>query len=88
MSRNSLARIALETMRKYSMIDTGDGVVVGVSGGPDSVSLLHFLNSIAPRYSLKLHIAHVNHMIRGVGADEDALFVEELAQSLSIPFTV
>lgn len=83
-----LDRIAIDTVRRYSMIDYGDGVVVGVSGGPDSVALLHFLNWIAPRYNLKLHIAHVNHMIRGAGADEDERFVEELARSLGIPITV
>ncbi len=88
MGRNDLDRIAMKTVRKYSMIDHGDGVVVGVSGGPDSVALLHFLNSIASRYSLQLHIAHINHMIRGAGADEDERFVEELARSLSIPITV
>ncbi len=88
MNRDGLARIALETMDKYSMLETGDGVVVGVSGGPDSVALLHFLRSIAPRYSLKLHIAHVHHMIRGADADGDALFVEELARSFGIPCTV
>ena len=88
MGASILDRIAMDTVRKYSMIDYGDGVVVGVSGGPDSVALLHFLNSIAPRYNLKLHMAHVNHMIRGADADEDERFVEELARSLGIPITV
>lgn len=88
MGQSDLDRIAMDTVRKYSMIDYGDGVVVGVSGGPDSVALLHFLKSIAPRCNLKLHIAHVNHMIRGAGADEDERFVEELACSLGIPITV
>lgn len=88
MGASDLDRIAMGTMRKYSMVDHGDGVVVGVSGGPDSVALLHFLNSIASQYNLKLHIAHINHMIRGAGADEDERFVEELARSLGIPITV
>ncbi len=88
MGASDLDRIAMDTVRRYSMIDYGDGVVVGVSGGPDSVALLYFLNSIASRYSLKLHIAHLNHMIRGAGADEDERFVEKLACSLGIPITV
>jgi tRNA(Ile)-lysidine synthase len=88
MGRNDLDRIAMQTVRKYSMIGYGDGVVVGVSGGPDSVALLHFLSSIAPQYNLRLHVAHVNHMIRGASADEDERFVEELARSLGIPVTV
>ena len=57
MGAGVLDSIAMDTVRKYSMIDYGDGVVVGVSGGPDSVALLHFLFSIASRYNLKLHIA-------------------------------
>jgi len=88
MGASVLGRIAMDTVRKYSMIDYGDGVVVGVSGGPDSVALLHFLFSIASRYNLKLHIAHVNHMIRGASADEDERFVGEMACSLGIPITV
>jgi len=88
MGAGVLDSIAMDTVRKYSMIDYGDGVVVGVSGGPDSVALLHFLFSIASRYNLKLHIAHVNHMIRGAGADEDERFVGEMACSLGIPITV
>ncbi|HPU75050.1 MAG TPA: tRNA lysidine(34) synthetase TilS [Bacillota bacterium] len=88
MGSNGLVRIAMDTVRKYSMIDRGDGVVVGVSGGPDSVALLHFLSSIAREYNLQLHVAHVNHMIRGASADEDERFVSELARSLGIPVTV
>ena len=52
MGQSDLDRIAMDTVRKYSMIDYGDGVVVGVSGGPDSVALLHFLKSIADRKSV------------------------------------
>jgi len=66
----------------------GDLVVVGVSGGADSVALLHVLNSLSSRLKLKLHVAHLNHRLRGEEADEDAAFVEAEAASLDLPFTL
>lgn len=73
---------------RHSMIDKGDGIVIGVSGGPDSVALLFFLLDMAKEYDLRLHIAHVNHMIRGADADADADYVEKLAESLRVPVTI
>lgn len=72
----------------YRMLEKGDRVVVGVSGGPDSVALLHILHSLAAEYMLVLHVAHLNHMFRGKDAEEDARFVEEFAGSLGLPCTV
>ena len=51
------------------MLQTGDGVVVGVSGGADSVCLLRVLVALREKYELKLASVHVNHMIRGQAAD-------------------
>lgn len=78
----------LTTIQKYRMLSTGDNVLVAVSGGPDSVALLHFLKRIEPIYNLSLHVFHLNHEIRGKEADEDAKFVAELAARLAVPATL
>jgi len=77
----------LSTIRKHQMLNRGDKVLVAVSGGPDSVALLYFLNQIRPVYDLTLHVFHLNHMIRGREAAEDAQFVVEFANKLGVPST-
>lgn len=64
----------LETIKKYDMIRKGDKVVVAVSGGPDSMSLLNSLLKIKEIIGFKIVVAHVNHMIRDV-ADEETEYV-------------
>ncbi len=69
--------------------DIRDGpIVVGVSGGVDSVCLAHILARVAAARGLTPHIVHVHHGIRGADADEDAAFVRALARDLHIPFTL
>jgi tRNA(Ile)-lysidine synthase len=63
-------------------------VVVGVSGGPDSLCLLHILRRLSPELSLNLHVAHLNHQMRGEEADADAAFVARLAAEWNLPATV
>jgi len=70
------------------MLRSGDRVVVGVSGGPDSMALLYVLNQIKKKYSLVLKIAHLNHGFRGKEAQKEAQFVEDIAQKLEIPCEV
>ena len=69
----------------HGMLKPKDSVVVGVSGGPDSVALLHILLKFAPRFSLKLGIAHLNHCLRQQDSDKDAKFVESLAKAFDLP---
>lgn len=78
---------ALETIRKYDMLKADDSVLVSVSGGPDSVALLHFLFSVRTELDIKLHVFHLNHLIRGEVSFEDAAFVEELANQLDLPIS-
>lgn len=71
------------------MINEGDRIVLGLSGGADSVCLLLLLLDIAPRYGLSnrdIYAVHVNHMIRGIEADCDEEFVRELCQSKQVGF--
>jgi tRNA(Ile)-lysidine synthase len=67
------------------MLVPGDGVVVGVSGGPDSAALIHCLAALRPSWSLRLVVAHLNHQLRGAASRKDALFVEGLARRLGLP---
>ncbi|MDD5567646.1 MAG: tRNA lysidine(34) synthetase TilS [Candidatus Omnitrophica bacterium] len=76
-----------ETIRKYDLIRRGDTVLVGVSGGPDSVTLLYLLKSLSAFLGFKLQIAHLNHMLRR-DSSEDAEFVRLLGLKLGIPVTI
>ena len=67
------------------MLKPKDSVIIGVSGGPDSVALLHILLNFVSRFSLKLGIAHLNHCLRQQDSDKDAKFVESLAKTLDLP---
>lgn len=82
-----LPRTVRGTIEKYGMLRRGETVVVAVSGGPDSVALLHVLDSLKSMYGLKLHVAHLEHGIRGKESVEDRKFVEDLCRSLSLPYT-
>lgn len=73
---------------KYQLVTRGDGVVLGVSGGADSLALLHALRALRDEFDLRLHIAHLNHQLRGPDSDEDAEFVAALAREWKIPATV
>ena len=77
-----------QTIRKFDMLSFNDRVLIGVSGGPDSVTLLNVLLSFKKRYSLSFFIAHLNHMLRGKESDEDVNFVKNLAQKLDLPCEV
>lgn len=75
-------------LRRHRMLTPGAAVVVGVSGGPDSLCLLHLLHRLAPAWSLRLHAAHLNHGLRGAEADADADFVAAVAAEWGVPCTV
>ena len=80
---NEKAKKAIE---KYAMLKKGDRVIVGLSGGADSVCLLHFLNSIKSEYDLTIVSAHINHGIRGEEAENDALFSKNFSEKLNVQF--
>jgi tRNA(Ile)-lysidine synthase len=79
-----LLKDAVALMKNYRMLKRGDRVVVGVSGGADSVSLLHFLCSLREKLDLTICAAHLNHSFRGDEADKDARFVEQLSLNLGV----
>jgi tRNA(Ile)-lysidine synthase len=73
------------TISRYNMIPAGTRLAVAVSGGADSVFLLHYL---ASRGDGALSVAHINHGLREDESDKDEIFVQELAAQLRVPFHV
>jgi tRNA(Ile)-lysidine synthase len=70
-------------IRQFGLLKPGDSVLLAVSGGPDSVALLHLFHEyLQHRYKLKISIAHLNHGVRGRSADRDQRFVQALGKSL------
>lgn len=67
------------------MFRSGQSVVVGVSGGPDSLCLLDILVTIAHTYGLRLHIAHINYRLRGADSDRDEQLVRARASAYGLP---
>ena len=73
-------------IQKHRLIEQGDTLIVGVSGGPDSLALLHFLHRHRQQYQIDIICAHVDHMFRGHQSFEDLLYVEKICKTLDIPF--
>ena len=79
-------RTVEQTIANLGMFKAGDNVLAAVSGGPDSVALLHILLELAPKYAFRLGIAHLNHGLRQDNSDRDAEFVASLSGRLGLPF--
>ncbi len=77
-----------ENIKEYRMIEPGDLVIVAVSGGPDSLALLHILRVLQPDLAFRLYVAHVDHCLRGRQAEEEACWVRETAREWGLPCTV
>ena len=82
----SLPRRVRNFCASFNLMLPADRVLVAVSGGPDSVALLHLLFDLREELQLHLEVAHLQHGIRGEEAKEDARFVSELAEKLGVPF--
>lgn len=74
----------LKTINKYNLIEENDKIVVGVSGGADSICLLHFLNKMKSELKIEIFAVHINHCMRGEEAEEDTRFVQKFCQNLNI----
>lgn len=73
----------LQTIKKYNLIKKGDSIVIGVSGGPDSICLLHILNELKNELNFKIYVAHINHMIRKE-ADEETEYVKNFCKNIEV----
>ena len=76
----------LSTINKHNLISDGDKIVIGLSGGPDSVCLLHILNRLKEKLDIELYVAHLNHQIRGIEAQKDALYVSTICEEMGITY--
>jgi tRNA(Ile)-lysidine synthase len=85
----TLAARALATIRRHRMLPRGGRVVVALSGGPDSVALVHLLRELDAAGELVLAgLAHFNHQLRGAAAEADEAFCRSLAREQSLPIDV
>lgn len=78
----------LSVIKKYNMLENCDRIVVGLSGGADSVCLLSVLNSLKAEYGFSLVAAHINHGIRGAEAQRDEENCKRLCESLNVPLEI
>ncbi len=88
MGSRSLVDRVKKTIERFSLIEEGMGVLVGLSGGIDSVVLFHLLLELAPLYGWKVEAAHFHHGLRGEEADRDQSFVEALAEEWGVHLEV
>ena len=75
----------LDTINKYNLIESGDKIVLGVSGGPDSVCMLVCLNKLKAKLNFDIVVAHINHLIRE-DSTEDEQYVENTSKKMGIKF--
>lgn len=80
---NMLEDRVLDTITKYNMIQDNDKVVIGVSGGPDSIALLTILNKLKEKWNIKLYVAHINHRIRKE-AEEETEYVKDFCAKIGV----
>ncbi|MHC4430175.1 MAG: tRNA lysidine(34) synthetase TilS, partial [Planctomycetota bacterium] len=81
----------VEAVRRFLIgnVPPPDGtLLVAVSGGPDSVCLLHVLAALRGELGVRLHVAHLDHQLRGAESEADAGYVADLARQLDVPSTI
>jgi len=86
--KEKLVESVLGFIRQHSLVSACETLIVGVSGGPDSVCLVHLLAMLKDRLDIGLHVAHLDHMLRGTESEADAQYVSELAHGLGLAITV
>jgi tRNA(Ile)-lysidine synthase len=76
----------LRFIKDNNLISDGDKILIALSGGPDSVFLLHFLNKFKKKFKIEIGAVHINHLLRGHNSDRDELFCRTICNELKIPF--
>lgn len=74
----------IQTIEKYKLLENGDKIIVALSGGADSVTLLDMLYSVKELYNLKIYASHINHGLRGEEADRDENFCKILCENYNV----
>ncbi|MFC2016939.1 tRNA lysidine(34) synthetase TilS [Chloroflexota bacterium] len=83
-----LKQRVLQFIQQHHLVSSQQKLLVAVSGGPDSVCLLHILVKLQEELDIRLHVAHLNHQLRGAESEADAQYVSGLAHQLGIPATI
>ena len=86
--KGPLERRVWRFIREHGLVSGAETLVVGVSGGPDSVCLVHILASLQAQLGIKLWVAHLNHQLRGDDSEADARYVADLASQIGVPATI
>jgi len=73
-------------INRFRLLKAGDSVLLGVSGGADSLALLYFLYQHQSQYAIRIGVAHLHHGLRGLDADRDAVFIKQFCEARQIPF--
>lgn len=73
-------------IKENELYSPGEKVLVALSGGPDSVFLIHFLNKYKKKFKIELGVVHINHLLRGNDSERDELFCKAICDELSVPF--
>ncbi len=76
----------LRFIKENDLLSSGDKVLVALSGGPDSIFLLHFLNKFKKKFKVEIGAVHINHKLRGRDSERDEFFCKAVCDELSIPF--
>ena len=84
MEQHPLVQSVEKTLLEFGMLKPRDKVLVAVSGGPDSVALLHILLALRTRFDLRLGVAHLDHCLRPSAAAGDAVFVASLSRDMGL----
>jgi tRNA(Ile)-lysidine synthase len=88
MNTTDLVRSTLRTAVREQLIESDDKILLGISGGIDSTTLLFVLLEIRKKIGFSLGLAHVNHMLRGKESERDEQFVQKLAEELHLPLNL
>jgi len=86
--KEPLEQRVLHFIQQHQLILSHSCLLVAVSGGADSVCLLHILVKLREELGIRLHVAHLNHQLRGAESEADAQYVSNLAEHLGIPATI
>ena len=83
-----MKNLVAEAIEKYKMLNAGDAVTVGLSGGADSCALVHVMFTLREEFGISVSACHINHNLRGAESDSDEAFVRKLCAELGIPLEV
>lgn len=85
---DQLAASVLRQIACYGLFTNGQRIGLAVSGGADSMCLLHLMHELGPRWNLRLTVVHIEHGIRGAASRADAGFVQQAAADFGLPFSL